>query len=69
MYRIHFSRSVNPDKFYDTSINPKEVYTHDKETAWELWWLLVTEANLLHVNVYNKNGTKLSPEKGLHFME
>lgn len=61
MYRLTLWNTQDEDKW------PAEVYTYlgDRLAIWQLWYWFTNNLRRTHVEVYNLDGVKQKPEKGL----
>ena len=60
--------------FYDTDAHDKYNTEHrfeyfgDRDSIWNLWYLLYITLNKRHVEVYSLDGRKMNPEDGYEGM-
>jgi hypothetical protein len=64
-FRLVLHDTQSDNKYDATS---RHEYLGDRDATWHLWYTLAKVLGKKHVEVFNLDGTKLDPEKGLHLM-
>ena len=66
-FRIVWYNTDSDDKFDYSEDNKFEFFGNAKAML-RLWFILTKKMNAKHVEVYNLEGDKCEPEKGIHGM-